>query len=96
LGTIFSARALSYQGEHALAAKQIEDMLLTYRSIGCGMLVPYFLTLLSEVECARGEYDKALDHLKSARETIVANSEAGMAAEVDRLEGKYSPAAISC
>ena len=42
-GMIFAGRAVFDAGETAAGAKHIEDALATYRGIGSGMVVPYFL-----------------------------------------------------
>ncbi len=87
-GSIFAGRGLAYSGNPAAGAKQIEEALAMYRGIGCGMLVPYFLTLLAEVEVQSANTKKALSHLALARQLIADGGEAGMAAEVDRMEAE--------
>ena len=87
-GMIFAGRAVFDAGETAAGAKHIEDALATYRGIGSGMVVPYFLTLLAEVESANGDATRALSRLDDARRQIAEGGEAFMAAEIDRLEGE--------
>jgi predicted ATPase len=87
-GMIFAGRAVFDAGETAAGAKHIEDALATYRGIGSGMVVPYFLTLLAEVESANGDTTRALSRLDDARRQIAEGGEAFMAAEIDRLEGE--------
>jgi class 3 adenylate cyclase/predicted ATPase len=87
-GMIFAGRAVFDAGQSAAGAKHIEDALATYRGIGSGMVVPYFLTLLAEVESANGDAERALSRLDDARCQIAEGGEAFMAAEIDRLEGE--------
>ena len=87
-GMIFAGRAVFDAGQTAAGAKHIEEALATYRGIGSGMVVPYFLALLSEVESANGDTQSALARLDDARRLIADGGEAFMAAEIDRLEGE--------
>jgi predicted ATPase len=88
-GSIFAGRALFDSGERAKGAKHMEDMLATYRGIGSGMVVPYFLTLLAEVEAANGDHESAHRRLNEARRVIAEGGEAFMAAEIERLDGEF-------
>jgi predicted ATPase/class 3 adenylate cyclase len=87
-GSIFAGRAIFDAGETTAGAKHIEEALSTYRGIGSGMVVPYFLALLAEVEAANGDAARALSRLDEARRLIEAGGEAFMAAEIERLDGE--------
>ena len=87
-GMIFAGRAVFDAGQTAAGAKHMEEALATYRGIGSGMVVPYFLALLAEVESANGDATSALSRLDDARRLIAEGGEAFMAAEIDRLEGE--------
>ena len=87
-GSIFAGRALVAEGQGVVGAKHMEEALATYRSIGSGMVVPYFLTLLAEVESGNGDHDKALARLEEARGVVAEGGEAFMSAEIERLEGQ--------
>ena len=87
-GSIFAGRAVFDAGERAAGARHIDQALATYRGIGSGMVVPYFLALLAEVEAANGDFDRALSRLEDARRLIGEGGEAFMAAEIERLDGE--------
>ena len=87
-GSIFAGRALVAEGQGVVGAKHMEDALATYRSIGSGMVVPYFLTLLAEVESGNGDHAKALARLDEARQIVTEGGEAFMSAEIEHLEGR--------
>lgn len=87
-GNIFAGRAQVAEGQIAEGSSHIRDMLVMYRGIGSGMVVPYFLTMLAEVETLEGNLTGALDHLDEARQTIETSGESFMAAEVERLEAR--------
>jgi predicted ATPase/class 3 adenylate cyclase len=87
-GMIFAGRAVFDAGQTASGAKHIAEALATYRGIGSGMVVPYFLALLAEVESANGDATSALARLDDARRLIAEGGEAFMAAEIERLEGE--------
>jgi len=94
-GSIFAGRALFDSGERATGAKHMEEMLATYRGIGSGMVVPFFLTLLADVEAANGDYDRAHARLDEARRLIAEGGEAFMAAEIERLDGEFRRARVA-
>ena len=87
-GSIFAGRALVDEGQSSAGAHHIEEALATYRSIGSGMVVPYFLVLLAEVEAGQGAADRALARLDEARQIIDAGGESFMSAEIERLEAQ--------
>jgi len=87
-GTVFVGRALADQGHAAQGARHMQAALATYRSMGSGMVVPFFLVLLAEVEAASGDSTQALAHLAEARQVIAWGGESMMAAEVERLEAR--------
>lgn len=86
-GSIFAGRALVAEGQGALGARHMEEALANYRSIGSGMVVPYFLALLAEVESGNGDHERALARLAEARQIIEEGGEAFMSAEIERLDG---------
>lgn len=83
---IFAGRVWVFDGQTEAGVRHIEQMLLTYRSIGSGMVVPFFLTMLAEVETLDRHPAQALAHLAEARRVIETSNESFMAAEVERLE----------
>ncbi len=85
---IFAGRAQVAEGQVAEGVTRIRESLVMYRSIGSGMVVPYFLTMLAEVEMVEGNLADALAHLAEARQTIETSGESFMAAEVERLEAR--------
>ena len=87
-GNIFAGRAQVSDGQVAEGVARIRDSLVMYRSTGSGMVVPYFLTMLAEVEMVEGNLAGALAHLAEARQTIESSGESFMAAEVERLEAR--------
>jgi len=88
-GMLFAGRAAADQGVALKeAAGQIEQALTTIRAIGSGMVVPYFLAMLAEVEAEAGDPMKALERLADARTLIAQGGEEMAAAEVDRIEAR--------
>jgi len=87
-GMLFAGRATADRGALEEAVDQIDQALTTIRGIGSGMVVPYFLAMLAEVEAEAGDPARALLRLTDARALIAQGGEAMASAEVDRIEAR--------
>jgi class 3 adenylate cyclase/predicted ATPase len=87
-GTILAGRGMAAEGKVNEGIAQMENALGMYRSVGSGMVVPYFLTQLAEACALAGNYQAALEKLADARQMVAAGGEAIASAEIDRLEGE--------
>lgn len=88
-GMLFNGRAMADQGVALKeAAGHIEQALTTIRAIGSGMVVPYFLAMLAEVEAEAGDPMKALERLADARTLMAQGGEQMASSEVDRVEAR--------
>jgi class 3 adenylate cyclase/predicted ATPase len=105
-GMILAGRALVDEGRAEEGIAQMEQAIGTYRAIGTGMVVPFFLTLLAEAHAGHGDCASALERLQDARSSALQGGETFALPEIDRLEaevrwqqaiegpGKPDPAAI--
>jgi class 3 adenylate cyclase/predicted ATPase len=86
-GSILAGRALVDEGRADEGIAQMEQAIGTYRAIGTGMVVPFFLTLLADAYGARGDDDLGLERLREARAMAMQGGETFAVPEIDRLEG---------
>jgi class 3 adenylate cyclase/predicted ATPase len=87
-GTILAGGALVDEGHAADGIAQMERAIGTYRAIGTGMVVPFFLTLLADAYAASGDPDRAIERLHEARLAAVHGEELFALPEIDRLEAE--------
>ena len=85
-GLVFDGRAAIDAGNAREGTQRMDDALAVYRSVGSGMVVPYFLLLVAEGDAASGEFERALERIAQARALMVQGGEAFASAEADRLE----------
>jgi len=85
-GLIFDGYADIDAGRAREGAARMDEALALYRSVGTGMVVPYFLVLLAQGEAAAGDVDRALERLAQARAAMAQGGEAFASSEADRLE----------
>ncbi len=84
-GMLFAGRAAADQGQVQEAVTQVDQGLGTMAAIGCGMVVPYFKTMLAELEAAAGDPAGALQRLEQARAQVNAGGETMALPEIDRI-----------
>jgi predicted ATPase len=88
VGTVFRAWAVAGSGQTGEGIALLKAGVAAYRTTGSVTLVPYYLTLLAEVEGMAKELDEGLGHLADA-ERLMADTEARWAeAELYRVRGE--------
>jgi predicted ATPase len=87
LGTILRGWALAMQGRGEEGMVQIRQGIAAWRATGAVLIVPYFCTVLADVNAHLGPIEEGLQALAEAQTLVEQHEERYWAAEVARLQG---------
>jgi predicted ATPase len=87
-GIVIRGWTLSEAGDVETGAAQIREGLATWQATGAGFLVPYFLSLLAEVDGRSGTINKGLELVTEALNRVNETGERWFEAELHRLQGE--------
>jgi serine/threonine protein kinase/predicted ATPase len=94
-GTMYHAGGLVLQGRAAEAISQLHQGLDEYRSAGCGLALPYYLSILGDAFTQTGRFDLAYKALDEALTIAEKNEDLFQEAELHRLIGELALAQSS-
>jgi predicted ATPase len=87
LGTILRGGALAMQGQGEEGIAQIRQGIAAWRATGAVLIVPYFCTLLADVNAHLGHTEEGLQALAEAHTLVEQHEERYWEVEISRLRG---------
>jgi adenylate cyclase len=88
MGVIGQGWAMVEQGQLDVGIGRLRTALNSLRSIGGGVLMPYFLSLLAQAYASAGKVEEGLSMLEESQHTLDASGEFWWQAELYRLKGE--------
>jgi len=89
-GLMYRAGGLVLQGRAAEAIPLLHQGLDEYRSAGCGLALPYYLSILGDAYIQTGRFDQAYKALDEALTIAEKNEDLFQEAELHRLMGELA------